>query len=111
MLQVNHIISADRSKLTLFIDPEDREELRTLMEESIEGGSAPEYEALDHMIGNSELDWVFPSETGDLTDAHLLGIRDEEGEVIERWGYAPSAVKCFLKEMLDGEQVSFTNQW
>ncbi len=45
-------------------------------------------DALGHLIANSELDWIRPEECGDLTDAPILGYRNENGEPTEnRWGF------------------------
>jgi len=48
------------------------------------------YEILEWLTCNSEYEFVGPEETGDLTSAPLLGIRDEDGKIVRRWGFMDS---------------------
>src|ERR1035437_7469152 len=45
------------------------------------------HEVLEWLMCNSEYEFVQPEETGDLTSAPLLGIRDEQGNIVQRWGF------------------------
>jgi hypothetical protein len=66
------------------------------------------FEALESLIANSELDWIDPSEAGDLTDAPILGIRDENGNATdERWGYMDYAVSDPLEVLREKGEIRF----
>ncbi len=45
------------------------------------------HEIFEWLTCNSEIEFVYPEETGDLTSAPLLGIRDEHGNIANRWGF------------------------
>jgi hypothetical protein len=87
------------------------------------------YDVFENLLGNSNLEWIDPSECGDLTDAPILGIRgdvypvddpnlsgpmvqghwrDDEGnmqtwvrDVESRWGYMDYAVRNILDDLAD----------
>lgn len=123
-------ISEDRSTLTLFADEETREELR----EFERYGIVEEAQTLADMLSNSELDWILPEETGDLTSAPLLGIvgseylsqasgphgarqaghwdgQDWYQPILERWGFAPYQLRSFLSDLADEGKAVFINHW
>lgn len=64
----------DATSLTLFADEEDKAMIRELIAEEMSRGVDAEYDALEHLICNSELSWISPTDTGDLTSAPMLGI-------------------------------------
>lgn len=88
-------------------------------------------EFFEPVIANSELDWIDPAETGDLTAAPMIGIRGpevavEKGQepfritsmnngqayyepVLERWAYMSYAVRDPMEEIKSGYAV-FTNE-
>jgi hypothetical protein len=95
-----------------------------------------ECEILEHVLANSELQWVYPEDTGDLTDSPLLGTldseencsrtksgphgavsiaHDEDGDwycpILERWGYPYYAIHSFLDALADEGEVVFYNHW
>jgi hypothetical protein len=89
---MKHEISENRRSLTVTLDPDEQQELN----EAIEGMEHPRLEeVLESLVCNSELDWIDPTETGDLTDAPMIGIRDYDdtggptdlGSVLERWAF------------------------
>ena len=45
------------------------------------------YEIFEWLTCNSDHEFVQPEETGDLTSAPLLGRRDEQGNIVQRWGF------------------------
>jgi hypothetical protein len=62
-------ITPDRKRLTIITETSDKiplEEARDI------------YEALENLIANSHFDWINPADTGDLTDAPMLGIYGTE---------------------------------
>ena len=106
-MNINYKFNPDRTKLILWAEPSAMAALEQMKDED-QGefySHRAEIDVLDRLIANSELDWVSPSETGDLTDAPMLGIRGEDGMVIERWAYMAYEVKSFLDDLIDGEAV------
>jgi len=69
-------------------------------------------EALETMISNSELDWIAPDECKDLTDAPILGFRDQDGEATgERWAYMDYQAKDPLEELREKGEIVFVAPW
>lgn len=92
---------------------------------------------LEEITCNSELDWIDPMDTGDLTDAPLLGVLGEgppvvlekipphlgevcvdwteEGELFlpieRRWGYAPYQIRSPLDDLADKGRAIFESRW
>jgi hypothetical protein len=106
MINIKHSISPDRHKLTLKIYDED-ERIKLLEEICYTDNAHSDQflnDVLDHLVSSSELSFVLPEETGDLTEAPMLGIRDEDDKVLERWGYMSYQVKSLVRQLaLDGE--------
>lgn len=74
-------ISPDRNTLTLECTPEGQALLREILNDRpghLDFTSEDESEFLESLLCNSKLEWVDPTETGDLTDAPLLGIMGAE---------------------------------
>lgn len=102
----------DGNKLIITVDQEERDQLRL---EKIENEDFQSddfmFEFLEPLICNSELNWVDPSITGDLTDAPMLGIFDpdnqEDNVVLDRWAFMDYMVKSVIQELLDHGQVIF----
>lgn len=130
---MNYSISPDRRLLTITADADERAELAALGE-SIHSDSTL-HDSLEHITCNSELEWVFPYETGDLTDAPMLGIFGEEGlkehtvfapnhglrdtgfnghnttavPIVERWAYIGYELRSFLEVLRDEGKIVLTN--
>lgn len=130
-------ISEDRSRLTLKVDQFEQANLKVLREEEPEWGTwSAEADVMEHLLCNSELDWVSPSDTGDLTDAPLLGIVGSEEErtreqigphgamlcggdaggawyipILERWGFQSYCIKSFMDDLADKGEAVFSNRW
>jgi hypothetical protein len=92
--------------LILKADENERRELKELVEEKGTGDLA-EAEALERLIANSELDWIGEGETGDLTTAPMLGIRDESGKVLSRWAFMDYQVRSFLTDLIETGKAVF----
>jgi len=60
-------------------DDEELAELRRMRDEPDFQSDSVMYDAFESMVCNSELQWINPADTGDLTDAPMLGILGEEG--------------------------------
>ena len=97
---MNYSISKDRTQLVLTVDEAERALLRELGD-----SDKAMYEFFEHLVCNSELDWVDPSMTGDLTDAPMLGTyeypSDGDRVVLERWAWMSYAVRSLLEELRD----------
>lgn len=106
---MNYSISPDRRTLTITADEGERANLRELGDSIHQ--DATMCDVLEHITANSELAWVNPSETGDLTDAPMLGIYgagpdDENAPVRERWAFMSYQVRSLLQDLRDdGEAV------
>lgn len=116
------IISPDRKTLTITVTPAEQAELRSMPESAKEAAETGDgysiysdvamYEFLEPITANSELEWIDPSETGDLTDAPMLGIRDpdsfgdigdpnENFPVEERWAFMDYQISSLLEVLRD----------
>jgi hypothetical protein len=132
---MNHTINKERTKLTITIDADEREMLRRMDREgpdSIQSDKAM-HEFFEPLIANSELEWINPADTGDLTDAPMLGILGESRRddatprgyqgpkiycgtgmiqpILERFGFADYQVVSVLETLRDRGEVIFSNQW
>lgn len=131
---MDYMINKDRSRLTIYVSKTERKVLRSYPEEgrdSIHADSTM-IAFLESLVCNSELSWIQPHETGDLTDAPMLGILGEEGlrdhtvflpnhglrdsghdghnalaqPILERWAFMSYAVRSLLQDLRDkGEAV------
>lgn len=138
-LNLSFTISPDRRTLTIHANRLAREALRDMQDElgNDFGSDDSLYNALEHLICNSELLLISPEVCGDLTDAPILGITskaeprdesrngdgailagrwaDEKGvariwvePVIERWGYLPYCLRSPLSDLIDKGEAVFT---
>ena len=133
---MKYTISDDRKNLTLICEDNEQQDLRELQngDPTEWGTTQAECETLESLLCNSEPDWVNPADTGDLTDAPMLGIRgcdedetreesgpygathcggDEGGAwfspILERWAFMPYAVRSFLDDLADTGRAVFTS--
>lgn len=108
-----------------------REGLRQLKEE-VCGFDCDDvmHDVLESLVGNSELDWIKPADTGDLTDAPILGIlgeavrkadlpaahygytergQDADGlwyqPILARWGWMSYAITSLQEQLLTEGQA------
>jgi len=95
------------SRLILSIDDDDRRALAAHL--LIDGEHPASYEtALTELLfANSEYGWASAEETGDMTDAPMISIRDEIGEVAERWAFMDYQVVSFVEELIDYGSATF----
>jgi hypothetical protein len=75
-------------QLTLYITDEEKAELRRMENEDPQhfGSDEAMWDFFEPMMNNSSLSWVNASDTGDLTDAPMLGIIDYENTCKEKKG-------------------------
>lgn len=106
----------DGNKLIITVDQEERDQLRLekIENEDFESDDFM-FEFLEPLICNSELNWVDPSITGDLTDAPILAIFNPDDPddpfadqvILDRWAFMDYMVKSVTQELLDHGQVIF----
>lgn len=131
MIQLTHEIKND----TLFIiaDEDAQNALKEMMEEPDFQSDATLYDAFEQLIANSELMWVHPEDTGDLTNAPLLGILGEMSEdktgpygfvdagqddktsyyhpIVNRWGFEPYQLRSPLEDLANTGKAVFLSEW
>lgn len=78
----------DDERLVIECNKAEREELSDRLAEDEEYFKSDEclYSFFESMVIQSELCWINPSDTGDLTEAPMLGILDFENTVREKKG-------------------------
>ena len=118
----------DGNRLVITIDEDEQAELWEL--EDIQSDMAMT-EFLEPLVANSELQWVSAEDTGDLTDAPMLGICGEESTenkgphgavhcghwdgknryhpIVNRWAYMDYQIKSPLQDLRDNRQAVFAN--
>lgn len=107
---MKYTISKDRRTLTITITPKERQILAGLGESIQTNNTLCDF--FEWLICNSELEWINPSQTGDLTAAPMLGIYREDGEGIEEyWGFNPYALRSPLVDLRDSGEAVFSNRW
>lgn len=65
------------------------------------------YQLFDWLTCNSEYEFVQPEETGDLTSAPLLGIRNEQGNIVQRWGFMAYELRSPQDDLADAGRCEF----
>jgi hypothetical protein len=108
---MHYTINETRSRLTIHADPDDQEWLAEIKADDPDelGTSKSEGEILESLICNSELEWIDPADTGDLTDAPMLGIRGDDETILERWAFMSYQVRSFCDDLLTTGEAVFIN--
>jgi hypothetical protein len=112
---MKHEFSENRRNLIITASEEERQELREWRDDETREWGTPsaEAEALESLTCNSELDWCDPSETGDLTDAPMLAIREEDPDgnpvIVERWAFMNYQLRTFLDDLTDTGKAVFVS--
>ena len=135
-MSIKYQINKDAGTLALTADDAARKEIRELIESELHcGWRWMEVEALDCLTSSSELQWIDPVDTGDLTDAPMLGITGGEEEetrekkgpfgavcvggdgkgpifspILERWGFMQYETRSFLEDLMNEGKAVFTNR-
>jgi hypothetical protein len=100
-------VTETSSSLVLQVDANVQAELQRLRAELNADGSdafsSDEnlFEIFEWLTCNSEYEFVQPEETGDLTAAPLLGIRDEGGNIVQRWGFMDYERRSLQNDLAD----------
>lgn len=111
----------------------EREALKALASESGEFTADAEYQALESLTCNSELEWIRPEEIGALTSAPILGIRGNTRElpadvdarlvhfaghwdgkdwyepVEAAWGFMDYQVRSFITDLIETGKAVFVS--
>ena len=102
----------DRTRLTITASEGERANLRSLGE-TIHSDTMLA-DVFEHITANSNLEWIRPEETGDLTDAPMLGVCDyhktrlcQERAVLMRWAFMDYQVRSVLEDLRDKGEVVF----
>ena len=87
--------------LKITIDKTDKIFLSEIKEDNNNelGSIKAEMEFFEPHICNSEWEWIAPEDIDALTSAPILGIKDENDEVIEAYGYMDYQVYSMLEEL------------
>lgn len=87
--------------LKITIDKTDKIFLSEIKEDNDDelGSTKAEMEFFEDYLCNSEWEWIAPENIGALTSAPILGIKDENDEVIEAYGYMDYQVYSMLEEL------------
>jgi len=109
--------------LIIKADDRDRERLKEIRGPVGEYGQTErpyvdiEYEALEPLICNSELEWIAPEDIGALTSAPILGIRNtdpikedptsHEYPIVAAWGFMDYAVRSFVDDLIETGKAVF----
>ena len=87
----------------LVIECDDRAFLREIADERGDSFDSDEtmYDLFERIVANSELEWIDPADTGDLTSAPMLGITDENERVWKRWAFMDYQITSPQRQLLD----------
>lgn len=69
------------------------------------GSDAVMFEFFEGFIANTEWEWIGAEEICALTSAPILGIKDENDNVIEAYGFMDYAIRSLLQDLFEGEAV------
>ena len=90
-----------KNGLKITIDDADKKFLKELSEDNhnVLCTRTAEYDFFESYLCNSDWEWINPEDIAALTDAPILGIRDENNEVTEAYGYMDYQVYSMLEEL------------
>ena len=96
----------EEAYLLLKVDNDDeREELWGYHNANTLHSNDSMYEFFEYILANSHFEWIAPEEVGALTDAPLLGYRNEKDEVVEVYGHMNYCIKSLLEELFVHEEI------
>jgi hypothetical protein len=64
-------------------------------------------EVFEWLTCNTDYEFLQPEETGDLTSAPLLGVRDNQGDVVNRWGFMDYQLRSPQDNLADTGRCDF----
>lgn len=110
--------TGENGRLTLTMTQTERRELarsvKAMAKEqgwTIDGAECQkEYDILDQLSANTELDVIRAEDIGALTSAPILGLRgDSIDEIVTAWAYMDYAVRSFVRALIDTGKAVFTS--
>ena len=127
---MHYTLNKARTRLTIHADADERAGFAEMKADDPDdwGSYQTEIAIMEPLLCNSELQWINPTDTGDLTDAPMIGITgdmtrertgphgaidggsDEEGAfyypILERWAYMSYETRSFCDDLIEtGEAV------
>lgn len=105
LFDMKYKISKERKSATFTCTQKERKILREMGQEVCQDQAM--YNFFEGLISNSELEWIQPYETGDLTSAPIIGIYSENGKVKERWAFMDYQLRSVLEDLRDFGKVIF----
>lgn len=98
--------------LHLTITHAEREEWKDLAAENPDFDSdCAMTDLFDKFMANSEYDWILPEEAIALTDAPIIGTRDQDGKPEQVWGWMDYQVQSLQRALLEqGEAILITGE-
>lgn len=121
-----------KTNLIIEIDEDEQNELKEMSVEEDFSSDDKMHDFLEPLIANSELQWIDPAVTGDLTDAPMIGILGEDefskeenkpgsgyvstgatseefakAPVLYRWAYMDYQLRSPLQDLLESRKVVF----
>lgn len=113
-----------KAQLTIIVDSDERmqlQEMKLELQDEFQSDKAL-YFFLEPLVANSELMWINPDDTGDLTEAPMLGILGEESDknsgphgavcvghwdgknwyrpILQRWAFVDYEIRSPLNDLL-----------
>ena len=96
----------EKEQLRIKLDRGEKTLLRTFKKENEEIISTQaEADFFEPFLANSEFQWIRPEEICALTSAPILGIKNENEEVTEAYGFMNYAVRGMLEDLLEYGEV------
>jgi hypothetical protein len=139
MIQLKYEVQG-KNLIVMPFDNNERNELKIMRDDDPDFASdSVMHDAFETMIANSELQWINPEDTGDLTDAPMLGILGEETiesepllpdfpenyglvstgnngtmgmvqPILKRWAFMNYQIKSPLDDLVDIGQAVFVSE-
>ena len=108
---MNYKISEDKKTLTITVDIAERMMLKRMDEDELQADTTL-HEFFEPRLDNSDLNWVYPEDCGDLTSAPMVGYVEykengDRGKVLERWTFMDYAVRSPLEDLRDKGEAIF----
>ena len=96
----------EQNSLTLVLNHEsEREELKSLLNDDLIQTDDAMYDFFENILANCEWEWINAEEIGALTDAPILGYRDENDNIIEAYGFMNYQVESLLERLLISDKA------
>ena len=95
--------------LILSIDEEEQKDFQAVLDENPDGFDSDNtmYDLLEPLVCNSEYEWVSPVDVAALTDAPILAVKDDEGEIVDAYAFMDYQVVSPQRELLEKRSCVF----